>query len=253
MIDNPDRFEPPAHPRYPTTRHTLLDRLRDSDHDSRKAAYNILVAAYWRPVYKHLRRQWNKDRQNAEDITQEFFSSAYEKSFFDGYDASKARFRTFIRTCVDRFAGKEKRRQEAVKRGGGKIMLSLDFDAAENELGRANVATNDSPDTLFEKEWARSVFAIAIDRLKRETEAKNKSVAYEIFARFDLEAGDEPARPSYRDLAEQFKIKETDVTNYLAAMRRQLKRIILDLMRELTGSEEEFREEVRALFGGDNT
>jgi hypothetical protein len=115
------------------------------------------------------------------------------------------------------------------------------------------VATNDSPDTLFEKEWARSVFTMAIDRLKRETEAKNKSVAYEIFARFDLEAGDEPARPSYRDLAEQFKIKETDVTNYLAAMRRQLKRIILDLMRELTGSEEEFREEVRALFGGDNT
>jgi hypothetical protein len=43
----------------------------------------------------------------------------------------------------------------------------------------------------------------------------------------------------------------TQVTNYLAWARREFRRIVLEELRELSGSEEEFRREARALLGVD--
>jgi len=39
------------------------------------------------------------------------------------------------------------------------------------------------------------------------------------------------------------------VTNWLAAVRRDFRAIVLDIIRELSGSEEEFRADVRDLLG----
>jgi len=41
------------------------------------------------------------------------------------------------------------------------------------------------------------------------------------------------------------------VTNHLAAARRDFRRIVLDRLRAMTASEEEFREEVRTVLGID--
>jgi len=45
--------------------------------------------------------------RRAGDLTQAFFTRAMEKDFFDGYDRQKGRFRTFLRTCLDRFLSNE--------------------------------------------------------------------------------------------------------------------------------------------------
>ena len=34
---------------------------------------------------------------------------ALEKDFFDGYDPEKGSFRTYLRTCLDRFVANEKK------------------------------------------------------------------------------------------------------------------------------------------------
>ena len=90
-----------------------------------------LVTAYWKPVYGYLRLKWRLDRDAASDATQEFFLRAMEKSYFDWFDPSRARFRTFLRTCVDRFASKERRDAGRLKREGSAHLLSLDFAGAE--------------------------------------------------------------------------------------------------------------------------
>jgi hypothetical protein len=41
----------------------------------------------------------------------------------------------------------------------------------------------------------------------------------------------------------------TDVTNYLAFARREFRRCVLDQLREMTASDEEFRREAQALLG----
>jgi hypothetical protein len=70
----------------------------------------------------------------------------------------------------------------------------------------------------------------------------------ELFERYAL-LEDEAERPSYKDLAASFSIPITSVTNHLAFTRREFRRIVLERLRELTASDEEFRGEARALLG----
>jgi hypothetical protein len=52
-------------------------------------------------------------------------------------------------------------------------------------------------------------------------------------------------------LAQEYGIPLTDVTNALAWARREFRRIALQRLREICGSEEEFQRETRAAFGWD--
>ena len=61
-----------------------------------------------------------------------------------------------------------------------------------------------------------------------------------------LEDPDSP--PSYKDLAKELDLSVSNVTNYLAAARREFRRIVLEKLRELTATDEEFRREARALL-----
>ena len=79
--------------------------MRSEDGATRRLGWEALVSAYWKPVYKHLRLRWRADAESARDMTQEFFARALEKSFFDEFDPERARFRTYLRVCVDGFAG----------------------------------------------------------------------------------------------------------------------------------------------------
>ena len=73
---------------------------------------------------------------------------------------------------------------------------------------------------------------------------------FEVFARYDLA---EPAdkRPGYEAIAGALHLTVPTVTNHLAAMRREFRAIVLDRLREITGSEEEWESEARRLLGGD--
>jgi hypothetical protein len=71
---------------------------------------------------------------------------------------------------------------------------------------------------------------------------------FRLFELYDLEDGD-GSRRSYQDLASEFGIKVTDVTNYLASARRGFRRHALARLRDMTASDEEFRREAQALMG----
>ena len=60
---------------------------------------------------------------------------------------------------------------------------------------------------------------------------------------------DAPQRPTYEQLARQFGIPPTQVTNYLSAMRRAFRKEALAQLLAQSGSEEEYRTEARDLFG----
>ena len=57
------------------------------------------------------------------------------------------------------------------------------------------------------------------------------------------------SRPTYADLARDLAVTAATVTNHLAAMRRQFRQIVLNRLRELTSSEEEFEAEAARLLG----
>lgn len=228
---------------FPTTRRSVIVALASGDADERTRAFDTLVACYWKPLYKYARVAWRRSREDAEDLTQSFFARALEKESLATYDAAKASFRTFLRLLFDRFASNEWKAEHALKRGGGEVRL--DFDAAEAEIGReSTVAT---PEEYFQREWVRSVFALAVDRLRERCEEEGKRKHFAVFEAYDL---DDDRGVSYRELAVRFDIPETQVTNYLAAMRRRFRETVLDALREVTATESELRAEARALLGG---
>lgn len=239
--------------RFPATRWSAIVAARSTDSAERARALETVVQAYWKPIYKYVRIRWNKPNEDAKDLTQEFFSRLIEKNYLSDFDPGKARLRTFLRVCVDHFLANEARAATRLKRGGAAEHIPLDFDAAETELQRTSQsfiggASSESMDDFLEKEFLRSLFGLSLESLRQFCDAHGKQTHFRLFEIRDVEEGD-TKRPTYSDLAKQFGIATTDVTNYLASARREFRRISLEKLREMTASEEEFRREARALLG----
>lgn len=228
---------------FPTTRRSVILALASGDVAERTRAFDTLVACYWKPLYKYARVAFKRSREDAEDLTQSFFIRAFEKESLAAYDAAKASFRTFLRLLFDRFAANEWHASQRLKRGGD--AQQLDFDSAEAELARESGAA--TPEEYFQREWVRSVFALAVDRMRARCESERKQKQFGVFEAYDLD-GDRNL--SYRELAQRFDIPETQVTNYLAAMRRRFRETVMDALREVTATEAELQAEARALLGG---
>jgi len=239
---------------FPTTRWSAIVAARSADPAERARAMDALLAAYWKPVYKYIRVRWSIPGQDAQDLTQEFFARLIDKDLLESYDPSRARLRTFLRSCVDHLVANQARDEQRQKRGGGVLRVSLDFQSADGELKRLDPAVPAEMDEFFEREWARSVFSAGVERLRAELAAQNKCIYFRIFEQYDLldTLPDGPdRRPTYRELAAELGLAASDVTNYLAYARREFRRLVLDFLREMTGSEDEFRRETRSLLGMD--
>jgi RNA polymerase sigma factor (sigma-70 family) len=236
---------------FPATCSSVVRAAASPDPKVRKRAFQDLIAAYWKPVYKYVRVRWALANEDAKDLTQAFFARSLEKDFFDGFDPARARFRTFLRVCVDGFVANARREGARQKRGGGVQPLSLDFESADGELLRQSIPDRTDPEDLFRREWVRALFGLAVDDLGRECTASGKEVPFALFRRYDLEGPDAPEHPTYARLAEEYGLPVTQVTNHLAAARRRFRQLVLDRLRATTGGAEEFRDEARRLFGGD--
>ena len=230
---------------FPLTRHSVVAAVQGSDPGERERALDTIAAAYWRPVYKYVRLRWRLDPADAEDFTQDFFSRLLEKDFLASYDPEKGKLRTFLRTCIDRLFINQTRDAHRQKRGSGALHIALDFQEAEHELAASALSV--SPEDFFEKEWVRTLFALAVERLRAQCQSAGKTTQFLLFERYDL--GDTETRPSYAALADEFRIAVTDVTNYLAFARREFRRAVLAQLRGMTGSEEEFQREAQTLLG----
>jgi RNA polymerase sigma factor (sigma-70 family) len=232
---------------FPRTAWSAIEAVRSADPELRRRALERIVAIYWKPVYKYLRVRHGRSSADAEDLTQELFASLLDRGTLESYDPTRARLRTFLRGCIDALVANADRDARRLKRGGGAQPLSLEFELAEGELARSGPTAPASPDELFDREWVRSLFESAVEQLRADCEARGRLVPFTLFERYDLDEGED--RPTYADLARELGIAATDVTNGLAAARRELRRIVLDLLRETTSSDAEFRREARALLG----
>jgi RNA polymerase sigma-70 factor (ECF subfamily) len=246
MADEP--HSPDRGGNFPATRWSAIEAARSLDPEERRRALDRIVSVYWKPVYKYIRARHRRSAEDAQDLTQEFFVSLLDRGTLDAFDPRRARLRTFLRSCVDALVANTDRDARRIKRGGGVAPLSLEFELAEGELARTGLPSPERLDDFFEREWMRSLFAAAVDQLRASYSSKDREVVFRVFERYDLDDA-EPGRPSYAELARELSISVTDVTNYLAGARREFRRISLDLLRETTASEDEFRREARSLLG----
>ena len=231
--------------RFPETRFSILEQLGSTDDQARNDAFDVLVRAYWQPVYTYLRLRWRLEPEDAQDATQSFLATAWSKGYFESFDAEKARFRTFLRVCLDRFVQNQQKAEQALKRGGGARRLSLDFSELERSVSTQEPALITDTNEFFRREYVRALFARAVERLKSELAARGRTIVFDVFATYDLAGSD----ASYNEVAQQLAIPVTQVTNHLHAARRRFRELVLAEIRATSPTEEEYRAEAREILG----
>jgi DNA-directed RNA polymerase specialized sigma24 family protein len=233
---------------FPPTRGSILERVQTGDADVRRAAFGDLTSGYWQPSYKYLRLHWHLPPDEAEDAVQSFFAAAFEKQYLEKYDATEARFRTFLRVCLDRFVQNLQKADRAAKRGGGATLLSLDFPGAEREIAGLPHAASDA-ERFFHDETVRALFGRAVNTLRRRAAADGRDQIFAVFERHDLSPG---AETSYATIARELSLSVAQVTNYLHLARRQFREAALAELCAISATDAEYREEARALFGAES-
>lgn len=238
---------------FPTTRRSALLAAKSPDGEERARGYGAIVATYWRPAYTYVRLHWKQPEEESRDLVQGFFAHAWEKGLFERYDPVRARFRTWLRVCLDGFVSNARQAAGREKRGGGAATLSLDFASAEADLASRLPADTADPETLFEREWVRAFLEDGLNALRERCAASGHEVHWQIFMRYDVEEHPVGAQLSYADLAAEFALPVTQVTNHLHWARKEYRQLVLERLHDLTIDEREFRAEARRLLGRDES
>src|SRR5688500_3611021 len=117
-------------PQFHTTHWSLVVAAAGQEGAASQAALADLCQAYWYPTYAFIRRR-GYSPEDARDLAQEFFATLLEKGYLADADRERGRFRAFLLTAISRFVGKQREKAAAKKRGGGRPVLSIDFDDGE--------------------------------------------------------------------------------------------------------------------------
>jgi RNA polymerase sigma-70 factor (ECF subfamily) len=228
--------------RFATTHWSVVRAASRSSPKSREALA-ALCEAYWYPLYAFVRRQ-GYSAPDAQDLTQEFFARLLEKNDLGVADRAKGRFRSFLLAAVKHFLSNQRDRARAKKRGGGRQVLSLDWDAGESRLGR-EPAHEITPERLFERRWALTILENVLARLRAEFEADGK---YVLFARLKGVLTGETAGGRYAEIATELGMTAGAVKVAVHRLRRRYREILRDEIAHTVSDPAEIDAEIRELF-----
>lgn len=234
---------PSASGRFTTTHWSVVLEAGAAGSSRHQEALEILCQTYWFPLYAYLRR-WGCDSHRAEDYTQAFFASLLEKKTLAKADQSRGRFRSFLLASLKNFLSDEWDHSTTQKRGGGKVILSLDAVAAE---ARYTLEPTDrlSPDKLFERSWALTVLKQALDRLKEESAFAGKMP---LFDRLKNHLTNKADTSSYKIVAAELDMTEDAVKTAVYRLRRRYRELVREKIAQTVATEEQLEEEIRELF-----
>ncbi|MBA7694946.1 hypothetical protein ES703_103562 [subsurface metagenome] len=229
--------------RFATTHWSVVLQAGQPGAPGYQQALETLCRGYWFPLYAYLRRH-GYDSHQAEDYTQAFFCRVLEKQVLRLADSKRGRFRSFLLATLKNFLADERDRARAQKRGGGRKLLSIDFNEAENQYA-LEPADRLSPEKLFDKSWALTVLERTMACLKTELAGKNKK---ELFDHLKIYLTAEKGSIPYRDTAAELNMTEAAVRTAVHRLRRHYRKSLRDEIAQTVASEDQIDEEIDDLF-----
>jgi len=231
---------------FTSTRWTIVLEAGDSATASAHAlsALSELCQIYWRPLYAFLRRQ-GYGAEDAQDLTQGFFADLIETRAYAHADREKGRFRSFLLGALKHFIADARDREQALKRGGGMILVKLDDNAiaeAEAQIGRA---PKWQADEIYDREWAASLLRQALDRLAQECALAGKAELFGYLKPY-LAATEESTIP-YEKMARRSHRPVTTLRSDVARLRKRYRVILREEVHATVLEAAEVDEELRHL------
>jgi RNA polymerase sigma factor (sigma-70 family) len=181
-----------------------------------REALAFLCAAYWLPLYSFARRLGHAS-EDALDLTQGYFALLIEKGYLGDVRLREGRFRAFLLTSFRYFLSKERDRGLALKRGGRRVVVSIDAQEAEERHADEPLDALD-PEALFERRWALTILERAMTRLRGEFAATGRMVEFDQLEPYLT--GIEPRVP-YQSAAERLGTTEGVIKKTVHRLRRR--------------------------------
>jgi len=229
--------------RFTTTHWSVVLLAGQADSPQANEALEKLCRTYWYPLYVYVRRQGNGP-EDAQDLTQIFFSRLLEKNCFAKADRDRGKFRTFLLGSLKNFLVNEWKRAGRLKRGGGVEFLSFDANLAEDRYA-TEPANDANPDAAYEQRWAVTLIEHVLATLRREYRAADKARLYE-----ELKGsiwGDKSTAP-YAEIAGHLNLTEGTVKVAVHRLRRRFRELLRAEVAHTVARPEDVDDELRYLI-----
>lgn len=208
--------------RFQTTRWSLVLDARGASAEATRALEE-LCRIYRPPVLAYVRRHGHSASE-AEDLTQAFFEQLLRARTFAAADRARGRLRVFLRVALNHFLVNQAAMAQAAKRGGGQRPASLDAQPGSC----IEPAHGDTPDAVFEREWAATVLREALLRLEAEV-APGKRELFLALRPFLLEP---PCADDYARVAERLGLRRNTIAVGIHRLRQRLHEVVRAELRE---------------------
>lgn len=233
-----------THAPFQPTRWTLIAEANGVDQAAARAALEKLCAAYWYPLYAYVRRK-GRGPEDAADAVQGFFVRLIERDYFAAASRERGRLRSFLIHQMDCWLADETRHRTAAKRGGG--IAPLPMDDAEARYA-AEPATGETPETLYQRRWALTLLAEAMNDLENACAAAGQARSFALLK----PALTEPTAAALdtASVAEALGIPRDQVRTRVHRLRTQFREVLLERIAATlhTSRREELEAEMRELM-----
>ena len=196
--------------------------LRAGEADSEPSAHRALSGfceSYWPPLYAFLRHRGHPSA-DAQDLVQSFFVHLLEQNTLSRADRQKGRLRTFLLGSLENFLYNEYDRTRALKRGGGRQVLSIEQHLPEAEAAMlATVHLSDA--ACYDLAWASNIVSRAWKNLQDQFEAEGKAEWLEELRPFV--AGGGMRTPSQEEAAARLGVPIATLRTWLSRLRQRFR------------------------------
>jgi len=218
---------------FPETSLGLAARLAAPD----RAGLADLCRRYWKPVYWYARIAWARSNEDAKDLAQAFFAWLVEDGAIGRYAPERGALRSYLKVLLRRFLGHQDLRDRRLKRGGGSVTVPL---------GDAGAPPSGDPDEAFDRAWASSMTAQAVERVRARCEGAGRGTQFRVFELYDMARDGAP--PTYAGIEARLALRAGQARDFLAAVRRAVREEIRAELARTTGGGPALEEEWNALL-----
>jgi RNA polymerase sigma-70 factor (ECF subfamily) len=185
--------------------------------ESARQALSGFCEAYWPPLYSFLRHRGHSSA-DAQDLVQGFFAHLLEQNTLIRADQQKGRLRTFLLGSLQNFLFNEYERSRALKRGGGRQIVSIEEHLPEAEA--AMLATAHLSDAgCYDLVWASNIVTRAWENLQNAFVAEGKAEWLEELRPFV--AGGSVTPPNQEEAAARLGVPIATLRTWLSRLRQR--------------------------------
>jgi len=227
---------------FQTTHWTLV--LQAGQLESSESALSAFCETYWPPLYAFLRHR-RYASADAQDLVQAFFLYLFEKNTLERADREKGRLRTFLLTSLQNFLINEYDRQKAIKRGGGRIILSLDELLPEAEVNML-ASTHLDDVACYDLTWATSIVARSWQKLCEVLEAEGKSQWLDELRPFL--AGGTANPPNQEEVAARIGVPIATLRTWISRLRQRYRDALRTEVASTVSNPADIEDELKYLY-----